>query len=109
MQMNEAACAEYKQVDRDMNRIYLKIVSDYRKDRAFMYAIKKAQLAWLRYRDAHVESIFPGDASQYGSVSSMCRCASLAEITRERTQNLNRWLEGVEEGDVCAGSVRIKQ
>ena len=108
LQMNEGACAEYKQADREMNRVYLKIVSDYRGRLAFIKALKKAQLAWLRYRDAHVESIFPGDASQYGSVSTMCRCGSLAEITKERTQTLNRWLEGVEEGDVCAGSVRIK-
>ena len=108
LQMNEGACAEYKQADKEMNRIYLKIVSDYRGKLAFIKALKKAQLAWLRYRDAHVESIFPGDASQYGSVSTMCRCGSLAEITKERTQTLNRWLEGAEEGDVCAGSVRIK-
>ena len=108
LQMNEASCAEYKQADREMNRVYLKIVSDYRGRLAFIKALKKAQLAWLRYRDAHVESIFPGDASQYGSVSTMCRCGSLAEITKERTQTLNRWLEGIEEGDVCAGSVRIK-
>jgi uncharacterized protein YecT (DUF1311 family) len=108
LQMNEASCAEYKQADRDMNRVYLKIVSDYRGDPVFIKALKKAQLAWLRYRDAHVDSIFPGAASQYGSVSTMCRCGSLSEITKERTQTLNRWLEGIEEGDVCAGSVKIK-
>lgn len=108
LQMNEAACAEYKQADREMNRVYLKIVSDYRGDPGFFKAMKKAQLAWLRYRDAHVESIFPGNASQYGSVSTMCRCGSLAEITKERTQTLTRWLEGIEEGDVCAGSVKVK-
>ena len=108
LQMNEASCAEYKQADREMNRVYLKIVSDYHGDPVFIRAMKKAQLAWLRYRDAHVDSIFPGAASQYGSVSTMCRCGSLAEITKERTQTLNRWLEGIEEGDVCAGSVKIK-
>ena len=108
LQMNEASCAEYKQADREMNRVYLKIVSDYRRDPVFIKALKKAQLAWLRYRDAHVESIFPGAASQYGSVSTMCRCGSLAEITKERTQTLNRWLEGIDEGDVCAGSVKVK-
>ena len=108
LQMNEASCAKYKQADRELNRVYLKIVSDYRSDPVFIKAMKKAQLAWLRYRDAHVESIFPGAASQYGSVSTMCRCGSLSEITKERTKTLNRWLEGIEEGDVCAGSVKIK-
>jgi uncharacterized protein YecT (DUF1311 family) len=108
LQINDAACAEYKQAERELNRVYLKIVSDYRRDPVFIKAIKKAQLAWLHYRDAHVDSIYPGAASQYGSVSTMCRCGSLTEITKERTQTLNRWLEGVEEGDVCAGSVRVK-
>ena len=108
LQMNEASCAEYKQTDREMNRVYLKIVSDYRGDPVFIKALKKAQLAWLHYRDAHVDSIFPGAASQYGSVSTMCRCGSLSEITKERTQTLNRRLEGIEEGDVRAGSVKIK-
>ena len=108
LQMNEASCAEYKQADKEMNRVYLKIVSDYRRDPVFIKALKKAQLAWLRYRDAHVDSIFPGAASQYGSVSTMCRCGSLSEITKERTQTLNRWLEGIDEGDVCAGSVKVK-
>jgi uncharacterized protein YecT (DUF1311 family) len=76
LQMNEASCAEYKQADREMNRVYLKIVSDYRGDPVFIKALKRAQLAWLHYRDAHVDSIFPGAASQYGSVSTMCRCGT---------------------------------
>jgi len=31
------------------------------------------------------------------------------ELTIKRSQTLKVWLEGVEEGDVCDGSVRIKQ
>lgn len=100
--------ANYKKADAEMNQAYGLIMGNYRGDRAFISAMRKAQLAWIRYRDAHVESIFPGDASQYGSINPMCRCTDLAEITRARTQILNRWVEGIEEGDVCAGSVKVK-
>ena len=108
MQLNQEACDEYKKADAEMNTVYRRITTDYRKDASFIRALKKAQLAWLRFRDAHLESVFPGAASQYGSISPMCRCMTLAEITKARTQTLNRWVEGIEEGDVCAGSVKVK-
>jgi uncharacterized protein YecT (DUF1311 family) len=107
-ELNDKACSDYKQADREMNQAYQTILRDYAKDRAFIAALRKAQLAWIRYRDAHLNSIFPGDRSQYGSINTMCRCNDLAEITKERTQVLNRWVEGIEEGDVCAGSVKVK-
>ncbi len=108
LQLNEQACGEYKKADAEMNRVYELIRRDYRGDRLFLAALRKAQLAWIRYRDAHVESIFPGDRSQYGSINPMCRCGELAEMTKARTTILNRWVEGIEEGDVCAGSVKTK-
>lgn len=108
MELNQEACEGYKKADAEMNAVYRRINRDYRHDPGFIVALKKAQLAWIRYRDAHLVSIFPGDASQYGSINPMCRCMNLAEITKARTQILNRWVEGVEEGDVCAGSIKIK-
>ena len=108
MQLNKEACDEYKKADHEMNGAYQTILREYREERSFVAALRKAQLAWIRYRDTHVESIYPGAASQYGSVNLMCRCTQLATITRERTKILNQWIEGVEEGDVCAGSVKIK-
>jgi uncharacterized protein YecT (DUF1311 family) len=106
--MNGKACGDYNQADREMNQVYQTILRDYAKNRAFITALRKAQLAWIHYRDAHLNSIFPGDRSQYGSINTMCRCNDLAELTKERTQVLNRWFEGIEEGDVCAGSVKVK-
>jgi uncharacterized protein YecT (DUF1311 family) len=108
MQLNKEACDEYKKADAEMSDVYRRINRDYRDDAGFIAALKKAQLAWIRYRDAHLESIFPGDPSQYGSINPMCRCTNLAEITKERTRVLKRWVEGIEEGDVCAGSVKTK-
>jgi len=38
----------------------------------------------------------------------MCRCMALAETTKKRAEELRRWVDGAEEGDVCAGSVKIR-
>jgi uncharacterized protein YecT (DUF1311 family) len=108
MQLNKEACDDYKKADVEMNGAYQTILREYRGEPSFVAVLRKAQLAWIRYRDAHVESIYPGEASQYGSVNPMCRCTQLATLTRERTKMLNQWVEGVEEGDVCAGSVKTK-
>nr|AAP58619.1 hypothetical protein [uncultured Acidobacteriota bacterium] len=108
LQLNEEACAEYKKADAEMNNVYRRIMKDYRNDAPFIAALKKAQLAWIRYRDADLESIFPGDARSYGSINPMCRCMHLADTTKQRTKVLQQWIDGVEEGDVCAGSVRVK-
>jgi uncharacterized protein YecT (DUF1311 family) len=108
MELNKQACDEYKKVDAEMNRVYQTVVKDYAGDRTFIASLRKAQLAWISYRDAHLDSLYPGDASQYGSVNTMCRCNQLAELTEERTKKLKQWADGIEEGDVCAGSVKTK-
>jgi uncharacterized protein YecT (DUF1311 family) len=108
LQLNEEACAEYKKADAEMNSVYRRITKDYSNDAPFIAALKKAQLAWIRYRDADLESIFPGDPRNYGSINPMCRCMHLADTTKERTKVLKQWVDGVEEGDVCAGSVKVK-
>jgi uncharacterized protein YecT (DUF1311 family) len=108
LQLNEEACAEYKKADAEMNGVYRRIMKDYSNDAPFIAALKKAQLAWIRYRDADLESIFPGDPRNYGSINPMCRRMHLAVTTKERTKVLQQWVDGVEEGDVCAGSVKVK-
>ena len=108
MELNKQACDEYKKVDAEMNRVYQAVLRDYAGDRAFIASLRKAQLAWISYRDAHIGSIYPGAASEYGSINPMCRCQQLADITEERTKRLKQWVDGVEEGDVCAGSVKTR-
>jgi hypothetical protein len=44
----------------------------------------------------------------YGSVQPMCWCMYVTYLTQERTKKLKVWLTGIEEGDVCSGSVKTK-
>ena len=106
LELTEQACAAYKKADAEMNAIYQKILNENRKDRLFVQKLRSAQRAWLMFRDAHLESIFPAadKRAAYGSVQPMCHCMELEKITDERTRVLKQWVDGVEEGDVCAGS-----
>jgi uncharacterized protein YecT (DUF1311 family) len=106
LELTEQACAAYKKADAEMNSIYRKILNENRKDRLFVQKMRAAQRAWLMFRDAHLESIFPATDKRtaYGSVQPMCHCMELEKITDERAKDLKQWVDGVEEGDVCAGS-----
>ncbi len=107
-EMNHDACNRYKKADAGLNQTYQRILTEYRQDKTFTEKLKAAQRAWLTFRDAHLASIYPASPAEYGSVNPMCRCVVLEQITKERTNILRQWTEGLKEGDVCAGSVKVK-
>ena len=109
-QLNQEACGEYQKEDQELNRVYQQILREYRGDALFLQRLREAQRAWLVYRDAQLSALYPERDAQrhYGSVYPMCRCLALAEITQQRAKELRRWIEGMEEGDVCGGSIRTR-
>ena len=108
--MNEAACAKYSKSDAEMNAVYRQVLNKYKSETVFIAKFKAAQRAWIAFRDAHLESLYPepNKLQAYGSVNPVCRCGVLTELTAERTKQLKQWLNGAEEGDVCSGSVRMR-
>jgi uncharacterized protein YecT (DUF1311 family) len=105
------ACKELKEADEELNRVYRQIAEASAADVAFAKALRDAQRAWIAFRRAQVKSIFPDpDPAAYGSANPMCRCAVLQQLTLARTEQLRkRWIEGSAEGDLCAGSSRVKR
>lgn len=104
------SCEEYRRVDDALNRAYQLVLSKYTGEALFLKKLRGAQRAWLAFRDVHVESRFPALDPQraYGSAYAECRCEELVELTRQRTDQLLDWVRGREAGDVCAGSVQIR-
>ncbi|MBI1929685.1 DUF1311 domain-containing protein [Candidatus Poribacteria bacterium] len=104
------ACEEFQKTDAELNKMYKQILDVYKDNTLFINKLKIAQRAWINFRDAHVESLYPGDDKLllYGSVYPMCRCIVLNTLTRQRIEQLQQWLAGTEEGDVCSGSIRIR-
>lgn len=66
--------------------------------------------AWIKSRDAEVTMKFPEtEPGYYGSSYPMSVSAYKAELTRARIRELWRWPDGIDEGDICGGSVKTKE
>ena len=111
LEMNQCFGAAYKSADGEMNAVYQQVLQAYSGDRKFIENLKASQRAWVAFRDAEMEAVYPSSNKQaeYGSVYPVCRSKQLETLTRERTKQLQVWLNGVEEGDVCAGSVKTRE
>lgn len=108
-QMNQKAYDNYQKADKALNASYAKILKEYKKDTEFIKNLKKSQKIWITYRDAEMRVKYPNRGSgTYGSSHQMCWYIYITEFTKKRTKELNVWLTGITEGDVCAGSVKMK-
>jgi uncharacterized protein YecT (DUF1311 family) len=110
VQMNQDACAVLAQADEDLNALYRRILAEYASAPQFTEKLQDAQRAWVAFRDAHLEAVYPAPDKQaeYGSAYPLCRCLAMTELTQARLEDLKHWLTGVPEGEVCRGSVRTK-
>jgi uncharacterized protein YecT (DUF1311 family) len=99
----------YEKTDAELNKVYQKVLQVYQTDAVFVEKMKKSQRAWIAFRDAHLDSLYPAeDSREYGSMFGMCHCQSQTEITQKRIAELQVWLDGVEEGG-CAGSIKFAE
>ncbi len=105
LELNDSACAEHQKADAQLNETYQAILSKKSDDLVFLAALKKAQRAWVVFRDAEIEAVYPEEdkQAQYGSVYPMCNCSVAATLTQQRVEQLKTWLTA-EEGDACNGS-----
>ena len=110
-EMNEWAIAELKRADHEMTVIYQGIIRRYSKEPdvnpTLVENLRKAQRAWIAFRDAHIQTIYP-DGNRF-SARPMCAAMIRTELTKARILQLRDWLDGVAEGDVCAGTRPAKQ
>lgn len=103
--IDDQAYKTFVETDKELNNIYKQILKKYKDDKVFISKLQKAELAWIKYRDAEIEAIYPKeDKSNYGSVYPMCKAGILTELTQQRIKELKTWSKGICEGNVCAGS-----
>lgn len=96
----------YQKADKELNRVYQKILKEYASQPLFIKKFKAAQRLWVQLRDAELAARYPASGS-YGSAGPMCENIYLEDLTKQRTKFLRQWLDGVPEGDVCNGSVKV--
>ncbi len=95
-ELNACAADEAKRVDAELNRVYRELLSKDTDDAAATEKIKKAQRAWVAYRDAYVEAMFPAEDKQaeYGSMYPMEVDQLLATLTRRQIDALKDLIQG---------------
>ena len=91
--------------DAALNGKYQRIIKDraYSSDRLFLDKFRTAQRAWLKFRDAETEALVP-----HGK-NDKARLYAQAQLAEDRSRQLLKWIRGVSEGDVFAGSIKTKQ
>ena len=106
--MNKMAYATFEEVDDELNEVYQAILKEYKQDTLFIKNLRTAQRVWVQFRDAELEMKYPAYAgNHYGSLHPVCRAGYLQRLTEQRLKTLNVWLQGLEEGEGCAGSVKL--
>lgn len=104
--INLKACEQAKKADKELSAIYGAIIKKYDFDKMFLRYMEESQKAWLAYREAHLKAIYPSEyLAAYGSAISDCVCAQRTRLTKERIKELNQWVEGTYEGNICAGTI----
>lgn len=104
--ISNTAQIEFKKSDTNLNVIYQKILARYKGDRIFVDNLKSAQRQWIKYRDAQVKVKYPTYGEGDGTIVPMCQYYYLQGLTQSRIVELETWLNGADEGDVCAGSIK---
>lgn len=107
-EINHCHGLDFEKADSELNRVYKLIQLVYSDNEEFLIKLKKSQRIWIQLRDSNHEMIFPLEEkrNEYGSVYPACSLGVNTTQTLERIEFLKQWLTGIEEGDVCSGSIK---
>lgn len=99
-QVEMTACADqdYQKADAELNKVYKELQKQYKGEALFLANLKKAQQAWIKFKDAEVDAHFPlapdADAYvEYGTMYPMSVSLLLTTLTQGRTKQLKELLE----------------
>ena len=90
MEMNQQAFRDYIKADAEMTVVYKKVLKKMTDSNQKQMLIN-AQRAWIKYKDAHCKAI--ANLYEGGSMQPMVYSGCLAELTKERTKNLQTYFE----------------
>jgi uncharacterized protein YecT (DUF1311 family) len=95
MDMNECAGQESARVDAKLNQLYGQLLSKAAGEANAVAKIKAAERAWIAYRDAYVEAMYPATDKQaeYGSMYPMEVSLLMAKLTQQHLADLQELLK----------------
>jgi uncharacterized protein YecT (DUF1311 family) len=99
-----AACSELKKHETELQAMLQYILTENADKTDLLNKLRVSQRAWLEYRKAHLEALFPDDPTKDASVRSTCSCRISSDLTKARVVQLRSWVDGVPESEPCAGT-----
>jgi uncharacterized protein YecT (DUF1311 family) len=92
-ELNQCASQAFQKADAELNKLYRQLMKD--AGTGEKAKLRAAQLAWLKFRDAHCEYEAFGNTG--GSIYPMVYGFCLEEVTRERVKQFRDTLKEIEE------------
>ena len=94
-EMNRCADEDAKEAETELNRAYQDLLSKNKTDVIATKKLRTAQRAWVVFRDAQLEALYPAQDKQreYGSIYPMCYAIVATAMTKERIAQLRRMLQ----------------
>ena len=104
-EMNRCADLDARGADVDLNHVYHALLAKLKGDDNATKKLRAAQGAWLAFRDAHLQELYPAENKQaeYGSVFPMCYSQVATAVTKERTAQLRRMLDDKDPCEISQG------
>jgi len=101
-EMNHCADQDAKAADAELNRVYQDLISKTKGDANATKKLRDAQRAWIAFRDAQLDALYPAQDKQreYGTIYPMCYAIVLTAMTKERTVQLRRMLQDKDPCDI---------
>jgi uncharacterized protein YecT (DUF1311 family) len=93
--LDHCASDEAARRDADLNRTYQQLRSKAKQSPGATEKIERAELAWIQYRDAYLDAMFPAEDKQanYGSIYPMDFALLRADLTQEQTKRLKELIK----------------
>ena len=93
--MNACASDEAARVDAALNQVYHKLLSQAASQPETVAKIKAAERAWIAYRDAYMDAMYPAKDKQaeYGSIYPMEADLLRAKLTQRQVTALKELLQ----------------
>ena len=96
-EMNKCAYDGFEKADKELNKVYTELRKAKKEDKLFLENLKKAQKAWLNFRDLELESQFTCQSKDlrmcFGSMYNLSYFSSKSELTKQRVKTLSWQLE----------------
>jgi uncharacterized protein YecT (DUF1311 family) len=93
-EMNACASDELAREDAELNAVYQKLLAQAASDPNAVAKIKTSERAWVAYRDAYLDAMYPAEdkTAQYGTIYALESSLARTKLTRHQTAALKELL-----------------